>query len=522
LLTLAALTACNEKISPELQNANATGTTGGGGGGGSTGTTGGGGSGSGTNPPFYFRLVDNSASMLNYRLHKTGPGNFNQACQITPATQFSNNAYRADQATYDITCFLEAEELALFYNGFSLGVEASPNSCKYVSYQPYSYYNRQPGSSTGTFRATRCDAALADNPSVLTANAPAAPSCGRMRQVTTPALLEFEVASDQDLCRFNYQDGNEEQCDEGTIVINEYSYTYNLGPDNLPNTADDIFTPGPIASRTVRCGGRASNCIAGPIKDTVLTGTSGSIIYQGSAGAFSTTLDYPSIFAQQIVISGGYTTLPLANYRRDLANPNIEYGASTKPLTNGYRSAFGDPIFGKIFDPNLMTFYALGRRMDNTELFQPLSATPTDGSLVVIDNQRVRAFASEPFVGYGQGRRTNPFYSFACLDNAYDIKARIRLMVRDWDRITIDTDILERLSDVDLLPPLARQDVPDTEEIPGDPTPYNNFNDLADWDDILAMVRDDNGLPYDPSVTVWRPAAGYFSPSNFPNAVKDE
>jgi hypothetical protein len=89
------------------------------------------------------------------------------------------------------------------------------------------------------------------------------------------------------------------------------------------------------------------------------------------------------------------------------------------------------------------------------------------------------------------------------------------MVVRDWDRVlpvSSTSTYLERVSDVDQLPPLARQDVPYTDEVSGDVDSWNAFNDKDDWDDRMDMERDDAGVPYDPSITVWRPMpAGNFS-----------
>lgn len=41
---------------------------------------------------------------------------------------------------------------------------------------------------------------------------------------------------------------------------------------------------------------------------------------------------------------------------------------------------------------------------------------------------------------------SNPFYDFECLDSAFDLKARIRLQIREWDRSFNSTSNIDRLS----------------------------------------------------------------------------
>jgi hypothetical protein len=115
-------------------------------------------------------------------------------------------------------------------------------------------------------------------------------------------------------------------------------------------------------------------------------------------------------------------------------------------------------------------------------------------------------------LGLSSSYQTNPFYIFECLDSARELKARIRMVVRDWDRIFWDTNIdgsdnsnLELLSDIYMTsdPSInnhARMDYmaidPDDE--------LSNFNDYLDWDDLIPMARDSGAITL-------RPAAGPFT-----------
>jgi hypothetical protein len=283
-------------------------------------------------------------------------------------------------------------------------------------------------------------------------------------------------------------------------------------------TVDDVL--GSVETkREITCGGKIVNCIDGAIKSEPLLAkfTSGMVVHKAT---LNQAFEIPKILAETF---GSYSSnRRYVNFRRDLASLEIEYGNSQKPLTGSYMSSFGDPLYQKTFDPELMLNYANNRRMDGSLLIDPLTDIPTMES----NTYWAKPAAAEPYLGLVS--RTAPYYTAYCMDNSYDIKARIKMVVRDWDRIlpsSATSTYFERISDVDLLPPFARQDVPYTEEVTGDSDSWNEFNDREDWDDLIEMERDDSGVAYDPSITIWRPLPdgtytnGFFNPAWFPYDV---
>ena len=533
LLSLAlSATACNEKVSPELQGAAASSTTTGG----SSTTV--------TPDEYYFRVTNTASALLNFKLHKTGTGNANKNCEITSSLALSSDLYRTNPA-YDISCYFEAEEMALNLNGLSFAVESSANTCAYVGYSPFSYYNFQPGSSTQTIHNLKCEGtattaeALGQVPALN-----AAQTCDTYRSQAAGVIDNIIPESEGVFCNFDYSSipgfpEGSPNCDEGTLNIIDYTVN---GIDNDDDGVSDTFEV-TSAPRTVKCGGKALNCIQGAITqvDSLAKFTSGTEVTQAELNvAFSKEYTLPKLF-------GEYgTNRRWSNYRRDLASTEIEYGNSDRfrndgdsstlaTLSSSYMSAFGDPLFKNDYDPNLMLMYSNNKRMDGTTLVT--SAMRTAQGMNFMRNVYSgytftygQAFAAEPFLGF-TGYKTNPFYTFYCFDNALDIRARIRMVVRDWDRVlpaSATDSYLERISDVDQLPPIARQDVPYTEEITGDPDSWNDFNDIYDWDDLLDMERDDSGIPYDPSTTIWRPypvapfTDGHLNPYIFPMEVPEQ
>src|SRR3989344_4859249 len=126
---------CNEKVSPELMGGNAEVPDG------------------VAVPPseYYFNIKNESSALLNYNLHKAGSGNQTAACEVKNTTGLSNEIFRGNQAANDITCFFDAEELSLQHGGMSFSINSSSNTCDYVGYSPFSYYNKIPGDSTSQY-----------------------------------------------------------------------------------------------------------------------------------------------------------------------------------------------------------------------------------------------------------------------------------------------------------------------------------------------------------------------------------
>ncbi len=506
------LTACNEKISPELQNANVTTPT--------TSTT--------VAPTEYYFTVENTVpSIFGFRLHKTGSGNASASCEVRSTTELSNDVFRGSPAANDISCYYDAEELSLLNNGFSFDVKASKNTCQYVSYMPFGYYNRMPGDSSATYYEIDCSGAVTSSHITtvdgliadvnLIESGGGRPSCGSslISDAYIPAGTRQsfpQPESDGDYCRFNYDDSNPMDCDVGTINIESISIT-------PPAEVEPPAVPGPPtfsrSSRTIKCGGKVTNCIRGPTKEisTKLT----RVIQHNQTTQnqdFSKSYKYPGIEGTPILYE-------YANYRRNLASLNMDFIDSFN-LGAAYKSVWSNSSFNKTFNPSVMEYYAANLMLDGVT---PL-VTSTVISAESIRNNKwlAKPLAAEPFMGL-EGNRVNPFYTFYCLDGAYDIKARIRLLVREWDRvIPTSTSDLELLSDL-YKGTTARQDVPDYVELNDDLDSVIYFNDVRDWDDFIPMERTPGAFS---SVgTIWSPKAtgfypnGWFNNSYFPNVLKD-
>jgi hypothetical protein len=523
LLILAA--SCNEKISSEIQNANAT-------------------VGVPTTPTtpaateYYFSVENASSPLLNYKLHRTGNTRYNTDCKISSTgVNFSNDLYVAeansspaiphDSKTFDISCFMEAEELSLAMNGLKFDVKASPNTCDYIGYAPYSFYDRIPGDSTTTYTKVTCDAAIsaATATTYLTTNKASLDSAGypvgfgssptiaTCNNYVDATLSEAErlvqiIADEKELCRFDYsaqtatagrQAGA--NCDIGEITINEILIS------------KDATTGNPVhkVTRTRRtCGGAIAGCVQGAIRKeaTLGTVTSGTIMMDVPEDvAFLKNYSYAGNLTNRI------SSVEYANHRAQMGALEIDYISFVDAM---FASIWPTDASRKQFDPNVMEYYSKNKMVLKSSL--PLVSAAEVTAANKVNGYFARPYAAEPFVGL-YGFTTNPFYTFICYDHAFDVKGKIRMVVRDWDRTFNalstgrETELISDYYNDGVRNLTSRQDNPDEFEVIGDPGAFNSFNDRDDWDNKIPMKRTPGNFIQ--GTTRWEPNSLFFNPSNF-------
>lgn len=470
-------TSCNEKVSPELLKSNTT-----------TGTP--------QTPDispitsYHFSVKDASPALLNFKLHQTGYGNANKDCKITSTAKFSTELFQDDQTqndkSYDITCFFEAEELSLFYNGFSFDVESSPNSCDYVGYQPFGFFDRIPGDSSGTYTKVVCTNDTTNGTHVPPVEGKTL-ECGQYiseNRIQENGIEAFIVEDDEDLCRFNYKDENSEiKCDIGKITINELQVTYTPPENGAPPQPAKIVRE----KRALNCGGKISNCVKGPVKTVKDSVNAIEVSSVKTNTIHKKNYIYPELFSK------AYSVKSYANYRRHLANRDLNFGdsADIKKTADYFIDSFlpydGPNSIQYTFDPSVIDRYSRNLKEDG---ITPIITPPEAVAYGKRNNNRysVVPYAAEPFLGIN-GYYINPFYTFYCFDKAFDVKARIRMVVREWDRIFPITNAdLELLSDI-WREGSARQDTYDNFEGTTETSSVFKYNDVEDWDDKIPMLR---------------------------------
>lgn len=490
---------CNEKISPKLLEGNQSGTT---------------------VPPviepeeYYFRIKNTSPTTRKYHLHKSGAGNATKKCEIRSTTKFSSPVFRdpARNAEFDISCFFEAEELSLSRFGFSFDFEASPNTCEYVAYAPFSFYNFQPGDSSGTLEAVKCSTDTTSVANIIAAGetlpqyAGGNVGCGQMVDADiAPGVREAfpSPKEDEALCLYNHAKNKGPNCDIGKIRVIEREYSHTPGENGDPATVSVTTT-----TRDIDCGGKIGYCADGPFRqesDFKPSDTMGIIYYETVKNeAFTQSRKYEAVDEK-------WENLYYSNFRRNLANPHIDFEVQTLNLVNYVESFTGmTEIITKTLDN-----YAAGKLYNNS------TDIPGTSPTTVANNTRVtKSYATEAFMGL-KDYRVNPFYTFYCLDSALEIRGRIKMMVREWDQaFSTNQATFELITDADQYDNARIDNITDPGEIPDNGDVLNDLNDKKDWDDLILMTRTPG--PIDPSATVWEPENGFFSPFNFPQIVIEE
>lgn len=495
LLALSLIAAgCNEKVSPELMNSNATVPDG-----------------VAIEPAtYYFSVTNASPAMLNYNLHKTGAGNQSAACEVKSNYKLSSDTFRGAPAANDITCYFDAEELSLLHGGIDFSVNSSANTCDYIGYSPFSFYDRIPGDSTGTYQEIACSDGT--NNTHVAAEYPVAAANGTLgcneivsTDINPANRIKFTLSSDEELCRFNYESSDGENCDIGRITVNTQTVTFVPADDSNPSSLSSE-----PSTRVIDCGGKIASCVKGPITKITQSMTRVTEIIDTELNTpFAKIYENDPLYG----VEAERTVKSYTNFRRNLASKNIDYVASTDV---NYKTSFSNSVLGKTFDPQVVDFYAANKMFDGTDL-----VTPAILDLYSYPNNQYKAvpYAADPFLGLN-GFRVNPFYTFYCFDTAFDIKARIRMVVREWDRVSPGAQYNDYLSDIwDGVN--SRQDNPTEVELPDEQDRFFVYNDLGDWDDAIPMQRSSGA--FDPFSTIWQPLPsgsylhGWFNPAIFTN-----
>lgn len=337
----------------------------------------------------YFKLTDSSGA-ATFTLHKYGKNMQSRGCKINATDILEGNGL------LDVRCFLDAEEEELHNTAIKFASAAGAGICEFIQVEPYNFKYYSPLQTTPNTKYTTS-------------------GCAAQSDLTAPqqALwLSYTPTAETD-CDGNYEPDDGPNCDAGEFTIINVT-----GSASTSGGACDTFVTD--APRVVKCGGKPSSCIHGPIRDIL----SADEIEKGFR-----SLIYPTSTGKSIPV-------------------NLRSPASQLHYTNLY--------------------------VANSSVNNNCSMTNADA-----DTWESRAFSTTAITApYG---KSQPFYTFNCLDGAKDIKARIRLSVRDWNKaFKINSSI-----DFDLpgVAPLAADLMNNTATVFG-----KSNNDYYDWDDAYNGV----------------------------------
>jgi len=518
----------------------------------------------------YFRVTSTNGDGFSHFLHKQG--DTTKPCEVSKLNKDSKAENYFKNSDLAVDCVLDVEELDLHRNGAGLKFDAGAGLCEYVTYTPLRFAQFQPGQSTKTQYTVLCDSVCGEMNTDFCDNLKDKnfkEYSGATRYISylpePSRIVDVPIVEPQS-CQFDYTPGGGPNCDDGTITttpleVTSYSNSWcdggevNLrdgGPggrnsENDCTTAgtwneayciDATFetegtceadTPGNWVDAVCSVGGRSEAycAAAGSWKalDCRLTDNLARIVkkekivdscggnpnscFEGPGTEFGEEFtgviwnnDSVSAFSQEVEVKAPF----------DLSRPSNRYAASySRTCVNDSSKAGVNP-----YATNTVPFQ--GHEIEELSTFDRYSAVSVDSDKNGSDDYLV--YGDHPFMSVASsGSRpryaTKPYYAINCLDQSRDVKAQIRVHIREWDRAFLKTfSFLNKVSDVDIPTVLDRyMDNSGTHD--GD----QEWNDALDWDDFY----DDKGLfPVNDCRTLDKvPSAGVCTNNTFYENKKD-
>lgn len=478
------------------------------------------------------RLVSTADEDSSHFLHKAG--DVSADCELaSPTLGFTSLDYDKENSAYTVDCILEVQENDLFFGGASFDLQVDEFLCEYVQYKPYRFFGFQPGATIKKQYAVSCDTSCSADPTLSQFCDNVYKSTGAVYDtlnifdavnsnssltdlnstngyfgldLSDPNLssMFFNQVSTDDLytCKFNYtdvysllNDTKGPNCDEGTIEIipveitgveiddgscSDTTYTTEATCEanmetwtpsiitRCNTTVTPTMTIDSANSTIIECGGDYAACLSGPGADEFPDGDDSSyVVANTNSSDFSYSVDLTAPYDRNT-----RSNMWLANFSRVCSSTSL-----TK--TNAQ------------FDTTLNTL--LGYEVEDL-----VERTTYEG--VGIDEDGDGVFDYVPlgkhlFNGQGSYERSSsnvhPYYAFKCLDQARDVKAQIRLFIREWDRsFSEENAYIGRLSDINQSTPLM--------DSSGDQAVGEYWNDYLDLDDLFSNYdydteSDENG-----------------------------
>lgn len=327
-----------------------------------------------------FNVLNTTANASSYILHKSGLGNFTAGCRVTQDQIDISLSGTEEVNDKDILCLLEAGELDLYFSGITLKSTSGFGMCEYVRFKPFKFWRYEYNITTpvaGTYYVHNFG----------TCGTGTTPTCaGGLCTVSAAGVMATTAGTDLNACLSDYttQFGSDyPNCDDGSYHSVTWSDTDANG---------DCEPTIPIALTS--CGGEPGACYAGPVLEQFSTAqlTLGidSTLYSSFAG-FNQSWSFISPLTK-----GNITNKRLANFTiANSAGGSYTYNSGASHLESQY--------------------------LFNTYQWDAYAAVDASG------------VAASPFSTL-DGYDVSPYYEYECLDYAQDLIARIRVVVRDWDR----------------------------------------------------------------------------------------
>lgn len=370
----------------------------------------------------YFEVLDN-LNGPSYVMHKEGILNKTRPCRINKKAIENFYSDSSDAQKYnvvDIDCFLEVGESDLFNLGLDLQVDSGPDVCEFVQYYPYSYWQFRPHTSSstpiqGVILSDSCTADSADNTGKTISLSVDPQTVGDFEDVSPATINAWTTSSwnPTNLCAAQYIDSYDGSPEAISCDFGNRAY-YEITLAEGTSSGCNVS----VVEKTVDCGGERAKCLGGAIKQEYNdTGLNSGFKRTTTAADDGLVLNYQ----YSSPLSLGYNSnISLANFVANNSCEQSTYEYSSHGWYERSSSYTGDSI-------------------------------------------------EDPMIG------ESPFYTFNCVDSASELKARIRVMVREWDYVFDKSYVIDEISPANM----DRHETTDTDS-------FNNpLNEFKDFDDLL-------------------------------------
>ena len=484
-------------------------------------------------------LTNEISDLYSHFLHEKSSEDEGCELVVNDPENLEASDYSYSDVNLNVDCILDAGEFDLYYQGAEFKINVDAGLCENLEYRPFKFFQYQPGDTNKTIYKVQCDSicGASENTTIqqiCSQNENTYDDLGTLSTVnpfnngdtfnsTFPVSNQVSYDDVGDLCEFNHTNRNTSSpnCDEGQINIITYTLT---GVEN-----DSSATAGGTCSLTNRTnrtdcesagvwnGGTETCSIAAETSQSTCEDT-GIWTYPSTcgdiAGATSAT------FIQEATVSendcgGAHKSCLAGAGLSELSDP--KFSAKINHIQEG--EDFSKDITmnapdddGYLTNMSIANYSRVCSSVDTTDTITKNAAyytsspqfIPSEHETVNINNpftsttiDETKILAEQPFKGLfnfntagpdipqslvSSRAATIPFYSFRCLDHAGDVKAQIRLYIRDWDKSFINETRtafdFTQVTDVHLASPNNYMDAHDEDG------PTNRWNDVRDWDDF--------------------------------------
>ncbi len=472
----------------------------------------------------FFRVEEVNPSIYTGYLHKSGQHQHFRDCKINSRdiTTPYNPAGTPDVTPNDITCYFDVGEEDISFFGLKFANSVAGGVCSYVQYEPMSYWSKPPF-TTSNFTTNILDRVRVVKSGLCDESGNATVFPGTNIAVKSWIGTSNKPKDKEVICAADYSDSELDEsrkglanCDDGEYDLITYTFIPTGG-----STDPCALT---INTENVSCGGERLNCLRGPVRDYMGDGKVNKGFLSEVANAANGFKN--ENYSVKSSISQAYTT------NKHLANFNLSNSCQVTDYLYQHNK------WAKTYDN---TASVEGRRPSGSAA-AITSLTSGAGAPVATDCDQISelgtvyqrtgtgAYAEADLhyicivkdTGYGwspgvtkwnlykyigpnsafwswKGRiSANPYYNFYCLDSARELKARIRVAVRDWD-----TEISSRYNGSTYPLRLIDRVDPGTDmDNTGQDTfehPFNNYDDLDDITDKVVSPSCGASDPFKPA-----------------------